>query len=70
MAAPAAPCSAPTTRARALRLPLAALLALAAAAAADPDFRLAVNRVIQQRYEPLLHDGDRVRIYGTQLELI
>jgi outer membrane lipoprotein SlyB len=28
------------------------------------------TRVVQQRYEPLLHEGDRVRIYGTQLELI
>jgi len=28
------------------------------------------TRVLQQRYEPLLHEGDRVRIYGTQLDLI
>jgi len=28
------------------------------------------TRVIQQRYEPLIHEGDRVRIYGTQLDLI
>jgi hypothetical protein len=28
------------------------------------------TKVVQQRYEPLLHEGDRVRIYGTQLDLI
>jgi outer membrane lipoprotein SlyB len=28
------------------------------------------TRVIQQRYEPSIREGDRVRVYGTQLELI
>jgi len=28
------------------------------------------TKVIQQTYEPLLKEGDRVRIYGTQIELI
>jgi hypothetical protein len=28
------------------------------------------NRVVQQRYEPYVKEGDRVRIIGTQLELI
>jgi outer membrane lipoprotein SlyB len=27
------------------------------------------RRVVQQRYEPFVHEGDRVRIMGTQLEL-
>jgi hypothetical protein len=27
------------------------------------------QRVIQQRYEPFVREGDRVRIHGTQIEL-
>lgn len=27
-------------------------------------------RVVQQSYEPALREGDRVRVYGTQLELV
>jgi outer membrane lipoprotein SlyB len=27
------------------------------------------NRVLSQSYEPALREGDRVRVYGTQLEL-
>lgn len=27
------------------------------------------NRVLRQRYEPFVHEGERVRVRGTQLEL-
>jgi outer membrane lipoprotein SlyB len=28
------------------------------------------TRVVPQRYEPLLREGDRVRVFGTQVELV
>ena len=28
------------------------------------------TRIVPQRYEPLLRDGDRVRVMGTQVELV
>jgi len=28
------------------------------------------TRVVSQSYEPLLHDGDRVRVFGTQIEAV
>ena len=28
------------------------------------------TRVLQQRYEPLLREGDRVRVLGTQIDLV
>ena len=75
MAAPAAPWATPTTRARALRLPLAALLALAAAAAiAGPTLdRIRERATIVLAYRdgaaPFSYKDRQGRVRGYSVEL-